>query len=193
MYHKYHVKGLILSSLEEGQDNKRVWMLTDHLGLISAKSVSGRSLSSKMRLAIQEYTLGNFSLVYGKGGWRLVGASSDKNYFELMKCSFLKLKAFLNISNLVKRLVMEQEMGGELFGVIINFLDFISSSEEKHVFLAECITVLRVLYRLGFLDKDISPDLYLQDVDLENSFFSLPYESSYLVSIINKSLKETGV
>ncbi len=193
MYHKYHVKGLILSSLEEGQDNKRVWMLTDHLGLISAKSVSGRSLSSKMRLAIQEYTLGNFSLVYGKGGWRLVGASSDKNYFELMRGYSLKLKAFLNVSNLLKRLVMEQEMGRELFDVVVSFLDFIYSSEEKHVFLAECITVLRVLYRLGFLDKDVSPDLYLQDVDLKNSFVYLPYESSYLVSIINKSLKETGI
>ena len=193
MYHKYHVKGLILSSLEEGQDNKRVWVLTDWLGLISAKSVSGRTSSSKMRLAIQEYTLGNFSLVYGKGGWRLVGASSDKNYFELMRGSSLKLKAFLNVSNLLKRLVMEQEMGRELFDVVVSFLDFISSSEEKHVFLAECITVLRVLYRLGFLDKDVSPDLYLQDVDLKSSFISLPYESSYLVSIINKSLKETGV
>ena len=84
-------------------------------------------------------------------------------------------------------------MGRELFDIIVIFLDFISSSEEKHVFLAECITVLRVLYRLGFLDKDISPDLFLQDIDLRQSFVSLPYESSYLVSIINKSLKETGV
>lgn len=193
MYHKYHVKGLVFSSLEEGQDNRRVWILTDSLGLISAKSVSGRSPISKMRLAIQEYGLGSFSLVYGKGGWRLVGASSDKNYFELMRSSVLKLKAFRNISNLLKRLVMEQEMGRELFDVVVSFLDFISSSEEKHVFLAECITVLRVLYRLGFLDKDVSPDLYLQDVDLKTSFASLPYESSYLVSIINKSLKETGV
>lgn len=193
MYHKYHIKGLVLSSLEEGEDNRRVWLLTDQFGLISAKAVSGRVSGSKMRLSIQEYTLASFSIVYGKAGWRLVGAASDKNYFEVLRNSPHKLKSFRNISNLLKRLMMEQEMGREVFDLVINFLDFICFTEENQVFLAECLTVLRVLYRLGFLDKDISPELSLQEINFNSSILSLPYESSYLVSIINKSLKETGV
>ncbi len=166
MYCKHHTKGIVVGSKIEGDSSKRANIFTENFGLISARVQGGRNIRSKLRSGCQDFSFGDFSLVHGKSGWRVVSSRAEKNFFELFRNFPDKLKIVGNILNLIKKLTSEEEAHTPLFSVVSNFLNFLVTAKEQDIALAECLTLLRALHILGFMGHD--PETYSSNILLGN-------------------------
>lgn len=210
MYHKHHTKGIVVSSRAEGDSNKLVNVFTENFGLINAKVQGARNLHSKLRSGCQDFSLGEFSLIHGKTGWKVVSSRSEKNLFEVFKNSPEKLKVIGNILNLVKKLVSEEsyislatmklEAKSGVFNIVCNFFNFLEKAphfaeasrgeERNNIVLAECLTLLRILHVLGYMrhDPELSVPISSSEITIE-SLEAISPKRSRMVALINESLK----
>lgn len=194
MYHKHHTRGIVVNGSNEGDHSRRIDLFSEEFGLINAKVQGGRSSNSKMRLAIQDFSVGVFSLVHGKTGWKVVSAAAEKNLFEEMKADFYKLKIIANIFNLVRKLVGEEKGNQNLFATIYNFFSFLVEAKEEEVPSAECLTLLRVLHHLGYMKNDPEFSLPISSQDIEAQHLTLvSAKRAALTRLINDSLKATQI
>ncbi len=158
MYHKHHTRGVVLASLLESVDNRRVLLLTPDLGLVSAQVKSARVAASKLKAGIQEYSFGEYSLLHGKMGWLLVSDRAQGNVFELNKNSKRKISIISRVLNLVRIAVAGEESNPKIFEIIDSFLEYIKDAEEAEEEIVEVATVARLLCTLGFLRHDPTLD-----------------------------------
>lgn len=194
LYQKHHTKGIILGSKNDGDDSKRVAIFTENFGLINAKIQGARTVKSKLRFGAQDFSLGEFSLVHGRAGWKVVSAKSEKNIFESLRYSKEKLKAAGNVLNLIKKLSGEEEAHSIIFEIISNFLVFLSESPKEMVILAECLTLIRILHSLGYLrhDPDFSAPLSSSVINTSELELIAPHRSK-MITLINESLHATQI
>ena len=194
MYHKYHTKGIVLTSYTYRSQDKIISIFTQDFGILKVKAQGVRNINSKLRFASQDFTVGSFSLVQGRAGWRLVSARSEKNLFEIFKDSDLKLKTVANILSLIRKLSGEEEKQEFLFEVLNDFFNFLIDCDEKEVVLVECLVLLRVLHILGYLRED--PDLLVKNstnfMVNENLVF-VAAQKTKIISLINESLKAASL
>jgi recombinational DNA repair protein (RecF pathway) len=205
MYCKHHTKGVVVSSRIEGDSNKLINIFTENFGLINAKVQGARNLQSKLRSGSQDFSLGEFSLVRGKTGWRVVSSRADKNLFEEFKDSPEKLKMVGNILNLIKKLVAEEEAHhsyNSVFNIVSNFFKFLekatnsaeasSGKQEKDIALAECLTLVRILHALGYMRNDPELAIPISHNEIQTKDLELiAPKRSQMISLINESLKAT--
>src|SRR3989338_7449061 len=102
MYQKYHTDALVLGSREIGEADRMLLLFTREFGLVRGRCGGVRAGKSKMRYALQNYSLATVALVRGKLGWRLAGARAlhgapDKD--------IKGIGAFARIAGLVTRFV----------------------------------------------------------------------------------------
>lgn len=191
MFIKHHTKGIIVSSKIEGDSNKRVNIFTERFGLINAKVQGARNVHSKLRSGSQDFCLGEFSLVAGKTGWRVVSVRADKNLFEIFRNSPNKLKIVCNVLNLVKKLISE-EAHTPVFNIIYNFFIFLGTAQEQDIALAECLTLVRILHALGYMrhDPELSIPITSSEINVGDLETIAPRRYQ-MISLINESLKAT--
>jgi len=194
MYHKHHTKGIILGGTGEGDYSRRVAVLTESFGLIYGKVQGARMLKSRLRSGVQDFTYGEFSLVHGKVGWRVVSTRVEKNFFELLKNSPSKLAILGNTLRLVRKLVAGEEPDAPLFQIITGFLERLPAMEERLVQMAECMVLMKILHTLGYMRHDPEflenfQTINLTQEDLENL---LPKRVK-MIKLINESLKATQI
>jgi recombinational DNA repair protein (RecF pathway) len=202
VYCKHHTKGIVVSSKIEGDSNKYLNIFTENFGLLNARVQGARNIHSKLRGGCQDFSLGEFSLVHGKSGWKVVSARTEKNLFEEFRNSSDKLKIVGNILNLVKKLVSEEshisltsaklptESG--VFNIIYNFFNFLIKAKENEIALAECLTLMRILHALGYMrhDPDLSVPISSYEINIEDLKTIAPRRSK-MITLINESLKAT--
>jgi len=178
MYRKYHTKGIVISSKIEGDSNKRVNIFTENFGLLNAR--------------VQDFSFGDFSLIHGKTGWKVVSSRAEQNFYEVFRNSQTKLKIVNNVLNLIKKLVSEEEAYTPLFSVVSNFLNFLITAKEQDVALSECLTLLRILHILGFMrhDPEFSIPISSSEIKSKDLEAIAPKRSS-VIKLINESLKAT--
>ncbi len=189
MYHKHHTKGIVIYSLSEGLSNRRIGLLTENLGLIWAKAQSARSGNSKLRAGCQDFSIGEFSLVLGKSGWRVVGARAESNLFEIFKADSQKLHTLANLFALVRKLVTGEDRVSDIFLTVSKFLDFLLLAKPEEVAPAEWLTLCRILRTLGFLreDPEVSPYLVASDIGMDELERITPMKNK-IIRLINESL-----
>lgn len=194
MYHKHHTKGIVLKNFEVGDSSKKIQIFTDEFGLITAKVQNARSVNSKMRFGIQEYSFGNFSIVKGKNEWKLVSASSNQNLFEDFKNEKEKLLILLNVLNLIKKLSGEEEQNKKIFYVVENFIKFIKSAESGKLPLVECLVLLKILNIFGYMrnDPDFSIPMSASEINEKDLNIIAPKRAK-VVELINESLKMSNL
>src|SRR3989344_5788358 len=192
MYHKHHTKGIVIGSNVEGDDSRRVCIFTENFGLINARVQGARNVHSKLRTGSQDFCLGEFSLVHGRAGWKVVSTKSEINIFENLRYSPEKLKIAVNVLNLIKKLVEEEEVHTPIFFIISNFLNFLREAKEESVSLSECLVLLRILHSLGYMREDpdfaipiLSAEMQATDLEL------LAPRRLKMIELINESLKVT--
>ena len=150
MYQKYSTHALVLGSRELGESDKSFSLYTHDFGLIRARASSVRSEKSKMRSALQNYSLANVSLVKGKRGWRVAGATA----LRIAVGDVQGISTFARISLLTLRLVQGEEKNEYLFAALS---DAHESLMQKNVELAstiEIVCVARILYTLGYISSE---------------------------------------
>ena len=77
------VRGMVLSSMPIGENDKRIVLLTKELGRISAFARGARRPGNSLMAASDPPAFGKFSLIQGRNSYSLVQASIDQYFREL--------------------------------------------------------------------------------------------------------------
>ena len=128
--------------------------MTREFGLIFARATGVRNASSKLRGALEPFSLSSISLVRGKDYWRLTSA-------ELIR-KLPREKSLAQPLSLLEKLVQGEEAHPELFDAIESSA-MIYHSNPTYNSKFEIQLVAQILYHLGYLKKD---DLNLPEKEL---------------------------
>ena len=181
-HHIYTTKAFIIHSSSHGEAGKFLLLFTHDFGMIGAVAQGIRLSRSKLRYHIQDYSFTNISIVRGKEVWRLTGAYG---LVDEIKPNILHIK----ILKLLKRLLHGEEKNERLF-IIIEEL-YKSKIKEEDYDNVECLTVLRVLSALGYInDKNLS--IFIENNDINKELIDKIKENKrIIINTINNSLKES--
>lgn len=195
MHHIYHTEGIILEGRGTGEANKYFLIFTKDLGMIRASAQNVRSISSKLRFSLQDFSYSNLSLVRGKDYWRLTNASLIFSVFHNFKKNKIALKLLANIFLLLRRMLNGEEKNEELFLIISSFLDFLNTKTltDAELASAEYILVLRVLKNLGYVNAhlDLADKNVSQDWTMPIIFSLDDKKKKEIISDINKAIAES--
>lgn len=151
MYQKYHTDALVLGSRETGEADRMLALYTRDFGLVRARARGIRSGKSKMRCALQNYSLANISLVKGRQGWRLAGATALGNS---QGRDIKGMAAFARIATLVTRFVAGEEKHKDLFDILRDARSALFQERCEAWATIELVCVARVLYVLGYISNE---------------------------------------
>lgn len=189
MYQKYHTEALVLSAQESGESDKSFALFTRDFGLVRARASAVRSEKSKMRYALQSFSRAHVSLIKGKRGWRLAGASAIKGAGSDREA----IVVFARISALTLRLVHGEDTNEYLFAALADAHSALMR-ERGEVPLAtiEMVCVARVLYALGYLSTEaLEGTLFTHTAYSVEHIMEAEEMREKLLTSINKAIAET--
>jgi len=188
MYEKYHTEALVLGNREMGEADRVIVLFTRDFGLVRARASSIRTERSKMRYAIQDYARADVSLVKGKRGWRLAGATALKSATGDRKC----VATFARIAELTMRLVHGEEKNDYLFAVLAEAHDALMRERVEASATIEIVCVARVLYALGYLSTEaLETALFTHTAYDREHVLEAETKRDQILSSINKAIAET--
>ncbi|MHB1118206.1 MAG: DNA repair protein RecO [Minisyncoccota bacterium] len=154
-HHIYHTRGIILGSVPIGESNRFYKIFTEELGLIGASAQAVRREESKLRYALQDFSLIYVDLVRGKEVWRITSAGEGA-FFPAVKGDITRLKLFARMSALLTRLIHGEGKEDVLFRDLLAALDFLEHTAipASLVLSFETLAALRILSWLGYIDPD---------------------------------------
>ncbi len=193
MYEVTTTDAVVLKKYNVGETNTLITLLSRDLGLLQAAARSTRVQQSKLRYRIEPFTKARFSLVRGKVQWRLTGIEDVQTSF--LSATPAQYLAAGRISTLLMRLIQgQEEKVTQLYGAVEEGFASIFQSPREDLGTIECVLVLRVLARLGYVPhaKELEPfvehNLFPQDLTLEAMRLR-----PLLIRTINESLKVSGL
>ena len=174
-----------------GESNSLFFILTADLGLIIASAQAVRESASKLSSALQEHSLISVSCVKGKNGWKITNAIPKENFFFDQSLAVQKLVS--QISAILVRMMPGEEKHREVFFVVLGGFLHLKNVSEKNISNFECLMMLRILYHLGYIDKNSQTENFLQDDNdwHEKILQEVASTKSTLVWLINKGLEES--
>lgn len=188
MYQKYSTEALVLGSYESGESDRAMVLHTKDFGLVRARATAARAERSKMRYALQNYTLANVSLVRGKKGWRVAGAAA----LRVAAGDVRGIAAFARISELVMRLVHGEENNAYLFAALAEAHEALMREKVEAFGTIEIVCVARVLYALGYISNEaLSTALFTHTAYTGDSLLEAETLRDKLLTSINKAIAET--
>jgi DNA repair protein RecO len=192
MHHIYTTKAIIIKSASIGEANKYYFMFTQDLGFLRASAQGVRLDKSKLKGHLQDYCEVMISLVKGKDVWRITGVETIQRGDFLKEIN--KLIAIKNIFSLLLRLLHGEEKNEPLFRSIESFYNFVLKNKlsQENIKNLETITVLRVLYHLGYFKKSFDLFDLVADDELSIDTLNLFNNKKNLAILdINNALNET--
>jgi len=158
MHHIYTTKAIIIRSIPIGEANKYYFLLTEDLGFIRAAAQGVRLDKSKLKGHLQDFCFVEISLVKGRDIWRITSVQTIEAGDFIKNTN--KLIAIKNVFNLLTRLLHGEEKNEALFASVESFYNFLLKNKLnlENIKNLETITVLRILYHLGYFKKT-SPTL----------------------------------
>lgn len=191
MHHIYHTEGIILGSKNFGETGRYYSIFTRDLGMLYASAQGVRKMSSKLRFVLQDFAHVKVDLVQGKDFWRVTSATKTDVLEEITKKSE-NLAVFFNIARLLKRLLAGVEPNQELFADVLNGLCVLEKSQnEEELRNIEMILVLRILNNLGYIGGNDAMQRLVKSPLEADLIFEIGEQRSKVLSLINKTLKET--
>ena len=146
-YQTYTTRALVLNTYERGSSDKTVQLFTEEAGMLFARAVGVRDEKSKMRYALQPFSLVLVTLVRGKVEWRIVGVESMRNIFFDAK----DRNARAQVSDCVKliaRFVKGEERHARLYSLLEEGIQYLVKEPSPDALLA---LRLRLLHELGYV------------------------------------------
>ncbi|MEK9131388.1 MAG: recombination protein O N-terminal domain-containing protein [Patescibacteria group bacterium] len=193
-YHIYHTKGIVLGSAPSGEASRHHLIFTRELGLVWAKAQAVRTMRSKLRHSLTDYTFGEFSLVRGKDIWRVTSARMHSNHYIDFGHAKDVRDTLVRITALLKRLLHGEERHDVLFDTVESAIAFSQRHSFSTVSLAqfESITVLRILHLLGYVGASPELSAFVQSDEWTPELLtSFGVYSRQAIAMINQSLKES--
>ncbi len=189
MYQKYHTEALVLGSREIGEADRVYSLLTKDFGFIKARASSVRKEVSRMRYALQNYSHVNISLVRGKRGWRVAGASTIKSAVGDKE----NISVFGRVSELTERLLAGEEENQYLFSALADAHDALMREGECPARATiEIVCVARILYALGYISTEAHATALFTHTAYSDEFLrEAETIKDKLLSSINRAITET--
>ncbi len=182
MHHLYNEKSFILGSYDIGETGKIFKLLTENLGLVQAKAAGIRKIESKLKNLTQDFSFIEASLVYGKGGFKMINADLVNHlFYELNDSEIIFLK---NIFNLIIKMSPEEDPESELFKIVefgVNLL----KKDVVETDLLEILIVLKILNHLVYIGDELKIQ---QKIFLENK--ATPTELASILDYIRTNQKQ---
>lgn len=155
MYHFHHTPGIIIASRLSGEANRQVRIFTRELGMVTVHAQGIRLLSSKLRYALQPYSLCELALVHGRHGWRVTNAIPLFSYGAAVAGQPRSRKSMVSILAFLARFTPDSVIERELFDDVAQALTHLvestlSSKEEDQI----CRVVeLKALFAFGYVQS----------------------------------------
>lgn len=149
-YTRYTTRAFVCGSEDRSSSDRIFWLFTRDAGMIRARATSIRDEKSKLRFALQDFSYSDVSLVKGKYGWKIVGATPERNvYFE---SASREVRASLRLAlTLLRRVAGSEEPQAELFSLVEEGISALTGEELSDRKTIEDILTLRILYTLGYV------------------------------------------
>ncbi|MES3031534.1 MAG: recombination protein O N-terminal domain-containing protein [Patescibacteria group bacterium] len=181
MHHIYTTPAFVVHSAPYGEAGKFLLLFTKDFGMVGAIASGVRKAESKLRFHVQDYSFSKLSLVRGKEVWRLTGAYEIGNQ---EKSDSMKVR----ILSLLKRLLHGEEKNEKLFAIMEGL--YAREFKKEDYELIECITVMRILNALGYIQSSPMIETFLVRDDLEPDIIrAMAVAKSSAVRVINDGLK----
>ncbi|MBA3733457.1 recombination protein O N-terminal domain-containing protein [Patescibacteria group bacterium] len=189
-YHIYTTEGIILKRSSFGEANILLYILTKDLGLIIASAQSARLSVSKLRPALQEYSLVSISVVKGKNGWKITNVIEKKNYFFNSPGEINSLLA--KVSQLLLKMIVGESPNPEIYNIVYSGFEYLSEITESENQSFEILIVLRILANLGYVVSDSSTEKFISDSMWDKPKLEevMTMKNNFIL-LINKALKES--
>jgi recombinational DNA repair protein (RecF pathway) len=188
MYQKYHTEALVLASYESGEADKTVVLYTRDFGLVRARATAARAEHSKMRYALQLYTRSYVSLVKGKRGWRMAGASASR----LARGDTRGIGVFARIAELACRLVAGEEKNEFLFETLAEAHSALMGERTEAFATIEIVCAARILFALGYISAEaLQTALFTHTAYAEPHLAEADALREKLLASINSAIAET--
>ena len=144
-YRIYNTEGVIITNYPSRETDRQLRIYTKDFGLILVNAQGVRTMKSKLRYGLQDYSIVYLSMVRGKNRWRLVGVEN-----------------ILTLNNIIKT---EEKVAvvSMIFSFIIKFTD-----EGKDIIL---YTELRKV--IAFLNENNFTNKQLQTLEILTLFLCL--------------------
>ncbi len=190
-YTVYDTDALVITGWPYKDASRRLLVYSKELGRILVQAQAVRKLTSKLAPAVQPYTKSQLELIYGKAGWRLVGAQPQTNFYLSTQVG---RSAIRRTSNLLTRLVPAQQSDEQLYTLTVNGLSALKEADQSAVETIETLFVFRLLAHLGYAPDPSASHLanFTESQSYERSKLSDFVEvQDQAVSQINQALKST--
>jgi len=190
-YHIYTTDGIILKRTASGEANITLYILTKDLGLILASARSARLSSSKLRPSLQEYSSGSITCIKAKNGWKVTNVNQKENFF--FDSDIFYRKFLSQISVLLIKMITGEYPQEEIFTTIEKSFQSLATINKNDIDNLEVLTVLRVLYLLGYVETNESISMFFQNIsDYDSALIGIVGgKRMEIVGIINNALKES--
>ena len=97
----YTTDGIVLRTLDSGDHDRLLTVLTPHGGRISVMAKGARSMNNKLMPLSQQYVYGNFE-IYRRGEFQWLRGGSVNEAFYALRSDIEKLALALKENNLIK-------------------------------------------------------------------------------------------
>ncbi len=190
----------VLKSSASGEANKQLDLFTKDFGFIRATAQGLRYLKSKLRYSLTDFSYARVSLVRGKEFWRVTTATKKGDVsFDVV--SLEARESLFRIFALLRRLLQGEESHPELFDTVLkafHVLMEISNEGAEHlaikVMAVEELTVLRILFLLGYVKDDPSLRTFVDSNEFSDDLIQSSLGSrKALVAEINRALQASSL
>lgn len=156
-------------------------LMTRDSGMLDARATGVREERSKMRYALQPFSVCRVTLVRGKHEWKLTGAESVSNAYFKAKDRAAR-GALLKLAKLVERLVVGEESNPMLYATVHDGFMHLAEDGSDGAFL---VVAFRLLAALGY----VAPDSGLASIrEAETTSAALSYLDPILAKELDRSI-----
>lgn len=190
----------VISSSPQGEANKQLDLLTRDFGLIRATAQGVRWLKSKLRYSLTDFSLTHVSLVRGKEFWRVTTATKIADVSADITSKEARETLF-RIFALLRRLLQGEEAHVELFDTVRKMFEVlrdISTTKPSDILprisVVEELTVLRILFLLGYVKDDPALRSFVETFELDEGILKQSSDArKTVVAEINRALKASNL
>lgn len=156
MYSKTHTRAIVLGHHDVGEASRVYRLFTRDLGMVFARCQSSREGRSRHRYSLQLLSVVDVSLVRSRAGWRLTNVTPLASLHTTHHTNPHVRALVARVLTLVRRMVVGEERGSELFDLVWNGLMFLEKEKisVENLKWFEALFVLRILNVLGYVQND---------------------------------------
>lgn len=193
-YHLYTVRGLVVRLDTTGEHSRRVSIFSDELGLIRAHVQAARGSASKLKMHIQYLTLGSFTVVRGKRGYRLVNARAEQLLPYTIEHTEQQ-QVVARVAALLERVLVDEHPEPHIFTALESLVACLHQQtfSPDELRALETLTVLTILHNLGYIAQDAGLQTFLAPQFSYGSVQSFVPHVSTAIRSINTALRSSGL